>query len=295
MSSLPPGVIRRKIPLLLDLVLISNPALIRTLATHPEIIRPEQANPPALFRAAVYATQFYSPLDDQYSVAFNSDSCNSQPARRQRVFDQLNSCFTDSDIEKLTSLVRGNLQAPRFSHAVARVSLPRIIPFLEGDDHLIPEYILDAISVISLKRLSSSVTAYFDARTARKTVIKYLRETFPEEKYISDFLHDAVTAYHGFSAALLLLRDIQPGQNLETFMTQHPILPLTMRMPLQTTTLDGLFEDDPLVQGFTIIVLQLGDAAKKSEDINFVFGAGVEKRMCPFKQTFLETAERILQ
>ena len=78
------------------------------------------------------------------------------------------------------------------------------------------------------------------------------------------------------------------GSNLQTdikdLLFKKPIAQKVVRIPNCTTTVDGLFPvDKPLQPGKTIIVLDIGSAAKATSDDNFLFGTGVGSRQCPFK------------
>lgn len=81
---------------------------------------------------------------------------------------------------------------------------------------------------------------------------------------------------------------------VEQVLCANPVVEAVLRVPIEPTTLDGVFpEDDPLLPGKTIIVAYVSEAAKETGDIQFVFGSGSDKRMCPFRNLFVSALESV--
>lgn len=292
-NGLPENVTRRNIPLMGDVVTVSNPQILRTLVDHPDIARPDQGTLPTPMAFLLHATQFYahSAHGTDYPVAFTTTAQDDQAQRRARVVQNLSSGFTDEQVDKMRELVRSEKEQYDVAKEVVRLVGPGIIGLPEGEK--IPEDILDAMQVMDLHHILNPIS-YFKARLARGKVQRWVAESFPEEEHIVDIAHDLVTLFHGFSTGLVGLRAMQ-GNDIAAHLGRNPILPASIRIPRITTTCGGLFpEDAPLEKDKTVIVMDNGSCAVETLDLDFVFGMGSKHRQCPFRHLFVSTGEKIM-
>lgn len=292
---LPEGIVRSSTPFLIpDSVTVTDPDLIRKIASHPHITRPAEAKLPWIFRTYFLATKFYYPPDSMFTVAQLGDGKSEQMKRRAIVEEQLRNGFTDLHIARLRELRNGTMDYPAVGAECAKIVADLILPLPQGVQ--LPDHIARA-SFDTLTDFPDVFMPhkYLRARRARAMAERYIQSILPDEKYPGDYVHHLGAAAQGFARAVFSLRDLNDEKVLP-FLCQHPMIPAIIRVPSCRTTIDGLFPDDqPLLPDHTLIVFQIGAAASKTNDDNFLFGGGIEPRQCPFKDLFFDTAERICQ
>lgn len=290
--SLPEGVTRSSIPLLAkDIVTVSDPDILRKLATSPEIGRPGDVPIPWIFMYFFHATKFVYPTTGQIFIALEGDDTHNRPERRSVVSETLASGFTEEHVTKLVELVKGDGDELEVGTECAKIIGDVILPLKEGQR--VPDDVaLASCQTALFMTIIADPLATLRARRARRKVEQYLEELMPDEKNIGDFAHNLGAASQGFAAALLSMRNMEHDDVMGHFL-HNPITETSMRVPLTTTTLGGIFPEDAPLTRDSVIVMRIADGVRKSRDHLFLFGSGSEERQCPFKPLFFKTTAEI--
>lgn len=293
MTKLPPGVARTSVPFMVkDIVRISDEALIRKVATHPDIARPGEVDIPALFRIYFQATKFVHPATGRYVLPLEGDDRNDSAARRTVVEAQLSPGFSEDQLARIADLVQSDRTEPEVARECVKLVGQLILPLGEGEE--VPDEVADA-AYRTLTEFSDvyNIFKYLRGRKARKKVEDYCAQLLPDEEHIGDYGHNLGAAAQGLAAALMSMRNLDEKGDVHKFFLDNPMTPAVIRVPKRTTTLDGVFEGKPLLASETIIVLAIGEGAKEAQSDMFLFGSGVDVRQCPFKGVFFSTVEDI--
>lgn len=293
--TLPNGISRKYILGLGDVVTVSEPEYIRLLNEHPDIGRPDQGRLPTAISALLYATQFHtSGFNNEYCVPYTTTGYGGYNARLGRTIENLKNGFTDGQFKEISQLVWSDLSNTEVATALVKLVGPTIIGLRPGIT--VPDRIIQLMGEMDLTMLVSSPFQYFKARSARHQIETWVKslDQFRDEEHVIDIVHDLINVYLGFTRGLLTLRGISDHDRIESFISSHPILPVSARTPFRDTTVDGLFEGDPLRRDRTMIVLENGEAARKTGDVSFVFGMGDGERQCPFQNLFMYTCDKVL-
>lgn len=296
-TPLPDPISRICIPHILDIVTVSSPHHLRLINAHQDIARADYASPNSLLIPLLSATQFHTPaLTPSFSLAFTTSAGNPDyPARLRRVEENLKQPLSQDQLDQLADLVWSDLTPELLAPRLVRLLAPQFLALRPTTT--IPDDILAAMAHMHPAAISGPLQ-YLRARRARRKIELWVSDLdeFRDERNIVDVVHDLVNIYLGLTQALLLLRDIPRGKDLHTHLCENPVLPASVRTPIRDTTVGGLFpEDAPLTKDRTIIIMKNGEAAKETHDMSFVFGMGSEKRVCPFKNMFMDTCKTLVE
>lgn len=292
--TLPSGVKRTNVPFLLpDLVTISDPTIMRQLASSPDLTRAAEGQLPPVMSAFFLSTKYYSPVDEQFVTSLLGNEQQHRPQRRQDVQKQLARGLREDQIASLVALAKGNEKDFRkIEVACTKIVADLILPIPAGEE--LPDDIANA-SWSTLKKPAEMVNPfnYFRARAGREKLENYVRGLLPNEEHICDFAQNLGAAGNGFAKAIVSMRDMREP-DVRTHFCANPIVESVIRVPNTTTTLGGLFpEDKPLLPNKTVIVFAIAEAATQSIDDKFLFGAGIKTRECPFKGLFFSTVTKM--
>eukprot|EP00177_Eucheuma_denticulatum_P006818 GFKZ01012402.1.p1 GENE.GFKZ01012402.1~~GFKZ01012402.1.p1 ORF type:complete len:296 (-),score=38.47 GFKZ01012402.1:963-1850(-) len=290
--SLPDGVNRSSIPFFAkDVVTVSNPEILRKLATSPDIGRPGDVPVPWIFMEFFRASKFLYPTTGQIFIALEGDDTNNRLQRRNVVSETLASGLTEEHISKLVELIKGDGDKFEVGAECSKIIGDVILPLKDGQR--VPDDVaLASCNTALFISVLANPFATLRARHARRKVEEYLEELMPEETNIGDFAHNLGAAAQGFAAALLSMRNMETEDVMEHFLS-NPISETSMRRPLTTTTLGGIFPEEAPLTRDSVIVMRIADGVRKSRDGIFLFGSGSEERQCPFKPLFFKTTAEI--
>lgn len=283
MSTLPPGVKRQSIPFLVkDLVSISDPDLIRTVATNPDLTRPGEAELPWAVRLLVKSSVFQYPRKNRWSVNVLADKQDNYPARRVATEAMLAKGFTAEQKQKLANLVSGNQNEEQVKEEVYKIFAELLEVVQPGET--LPQEIAEALR----KLPGVTPLGYLNGRASRRKLEDYLEKKLPPGAEVVDFMHH-LWASAGFANALISMRDMPDGVDEKAYFLDNPVITDSFRMPKRSTTLGDIFPADSPIKPGAIVILRNGPACQETKDDRFFFGVGLQERQCPFKNVFFNT------
>lgn len=287
--SLPEDVQRISVPLFVkDMVTVKNPDVLRKLASSPDIGRPGEAQLPWIFQYWFASTKFYYPPTERFFIALEGDEKNDRAQRRKAVEGQLAAGFTEQHIARLTEIIKGTGDFISVGTECAKIIGELILPLKEGQT--VPDDVASAACTTAVDPTSIiNPFAYYRGWSSRRKVENYVRTIVPDEIYIGDYAHNLGAAAQGLGQACLKMRNIHEN-DVRLHFCNNPIAASTIRVPLKTTTLDGIFPDDAPLTTDSIVIMDISAAAKQTHDDLFLFASGVDHRQCPFKNLFFESA-----
>lgn len=290
-TTLPAGVKRFGVPFLLkDVVIVSDAALIRKIASNPDITRSGGAELPWIIQKIFLATQFYYPKEDRWHIASLGDEQDNRPNRRHDVEEYLKQGFNEDQISRLVELVEGDGNVEYVRKEAVKV-VAEIIGGVRPGQKL-PQEIADAAAqIMFFLPIGVGPGGYLRGRAAREKLENYCVDLLPDGSEIVDYVHNLATPT-AFGDALMALRNTT-SPNPKSYFLNNPLLPILYRFPKKTTTVGGLFPQDSALKPGSVIILDLASAAKATQDEKFLFGTGLETRQCPFKGVFFDTVDKI--
>lgn len=290
--SLPDDVERVKIPFFVkDLITVKNPDVLRKLADSPDIGRPGQGELPWVFRYWFRSTKFIYPPTQTFFIALEGNEENDRPVRRKVVEEQLAAGFTEEHIAKLTELIKGDGDFASVGTECAKIIGDLILPLKDGER--VPDNVARAACMTAVGQDSVfNPFQYYRGWSSRREVESYVQSILPDEVYIGDYAHNLGAAAQGLGQACLTMRDLK-NDDVRSHFCNNPLTASTMRVPLKTTTLDGVFPKSAPLTTDSIIVMEISTAAKKTHDDSFLFGSGADHRQCPFKNLFFESLGKV--
>ncbi|CAN8062893.1 unnamed protein product [Agarophyton chilense] len=292
-TSLPEGVTRRRVPLITkDLVTVTNPEVLRKIAASPDIVRPGEAKLPWLLQTFFGATKVYYADENRWFIGMDGDEKNNRLARRKVVENLISNGFTPERIDKLTEAVKSDCDQTHLAAEVAKAVAELVLPLPEGEE--LPQEVAEA-TWLSAKELSVAYNPFqfFPALSENRKVQAYLRSVLSDEDELVDFLHHLSSGSQGIGRGLMVMRG-DTTTDVHTFFCKNPVLSNgVLRVPAVETTLDGIFPENAPLLPTSIIVMDNMTCAKDTMDSDFLFGMGIEKRQCPFKNLFFDTTAEI--
>jgi hypothetical protein len=274
---------RLRIPFLIDLVLISDPDQIRQVEDSGDVDRLhsyETARLPWWVRKYFRATRFHDDATDSWFLPFESATNPSYAPRRAYFCEKIAAGYTAADVQRIANLLRANADDETLAHELAQVVDRR---FFGAELPL-------AITNKARETLSSlgealSPRAYARASHCQRDVTAYCAQTLRNGEHLADATHNIGTVVINMTRALRLgqTRLDTPASDL---FTANPLTLQAPRIAVRSSRLGGLL-GVPMKEGWTIVIFQIGAAAKATKDIWFTFGTGRTKRACLFKDFFL--------
>lgn len=294
MAPLPKGIQRvSAIPMLLsDVVRVSDPEIIRKININPDVGRIGNSEPPWILKMFFRASKFFHPSSGMYHITQLDNGSFEQEQRRKAALHQVSVGFSKNQLDTLSGLVHSDKDLHTVTKESGQVMSSLVLSLPEGQK--LPDDVAEAnINTLNSITAVFNPIRYIRALRARGTVENYVQNQKPSEKYVGDFVHNLGASFQGFGRAMTQLRNAGQ-QDALSFFCQNPIVPAVMRVPKVITTLDGIFpEDQPLIPGKTVIILEIGEAAKESKDPTFLFGPGSGNRECPIMNLFFKTAASV--
>ena len=127
---------------------------------------------------------------------------------------------------------------------------------------------------------------YNRGRKSQQQVMEYCEQNLSPDVHILDVGHNIGEVVQATAGGLRKLKE-NLDKPIEEIFTSNPLTPQVPRIAVKASTFDGLLSS-PTTPGKTVVILKIGEAAKKTHDINFTFAAGSDERVCVFKDFFLQ-------
>ncbi|MEM9091822.1 MAG: hypothetical protein AAGC93_24170 [Cyanobacteria bacterium P01_F01_bin.53] len=274
---------RIKLPFLLDLVIVSDPAQIEQVEHSRDIDRlhtyPTQSLPwwvKLYFRA----TKFYDASRDLWFCPFESTSNPTYRTRRTYLEEKTAIGYRPEDVQRIAQMLRTEVSDDSLAQEMVQIVNHR---FFKQE---IPANISETAKH-TVQKFSEVVIPwkYSKGVKAQKHLMNYCDRTLPANVHSLDVGHNIGEVMQSTAGALKILKD-NLDKPIEEIFTTHAPTEQVPRIAVKASTLDGLLSS-PTTPGKTVVILKLAKAAAQTKDIRFTFGAFQTDRACVFQDFFL--------
>ncbi len=275
---------RINIPFLLDLIIISEAELIKKIESSGDIDRLHSYNAeslPGWVKVYFRATKFY---DDKRNLWFCPLEPTSNPTyqpRRNYLEEKVATSYSEEDVKKIAELLKTNADDEVLAHEMVQIVNQRFF------DKEIPLEITKTAKH-TVQSFSEALVPwkYSRGRKSQQQIMEYCEKNLSPDVHLLDVGHNIGEVVQATAGGLRKLKE-NLDRPVEEIFTSHPLTPQVPRIAIKASTFDGLLSS-PTIPGKTVVILKIGEAAKKTQDINFAFAAGSSERVCVFKDFFLE-------
>jgi hypothetical protein len=274
---------RIKIPFLVDVIYISDPAHIKKIEASGAVDRLHTYGTKSLpfwIKTFFRATRFCDYERDLWFLSLESDQNPEIAKRRASLKTEIDKGYSPADVERIADLLKAKADDKTLAYAITQVVNRRFF----GQD--VPPQITSAAKH-TLQKLGETILPwkYLRARACQKKIMAYCESTVGGEAHLVDIGHNIGETVQTASVALRRL-SANLDKPVDEIFTRHALTTKVPRIATKATRFDGLLLL-PTVPGKTVLVLQIEKAAAKSKNILFTFGTGREERGCVFKDFFL--------
>lgn len=293
------NVSRIRIPFFLDVVTIHIPSAIEKAETCGELERlaVHATSPntlPIPFSLVLLRSRFYS-ANHGWFIPFRSESHPAYPPCHAFLKEKLDD---DSiDIQPLIKRAVDSLEAGADDIQLSKPVIEYLYSRFSGGECPSEKLLTTAnLQVRKPEQLISPL--FFRAISAMNTVYSYVESTLEKLNVFQTLPKDVVTdvahcILTPVQVSHLFLRAVynNPEKSVEQVFTELAITDQLTRLAGTDGTLGGLL-DVPMKKGHTLVLLNIGEAAKKTGDWKWAFSAGAG-RMCLANQTIRKFAEEV--
>lgn len=274
---------RLRLPLVCDLVVVSDPEQIRSVERSGDVDRLHRyptRELPWWVRSFFRATKFH---DDERDLWFCPMEPVSEPgyaARRAYLEEKARLGYAPADVEAIADLLEAGAPDDTLAHAMVQVVNRRFF----GRE--VPREVTEAAKH-TLQDLAAALVPWRYRRgvEAQRRIMAYCEESLPAGTHLLDVGHNVGEVVQATAGALRRVA-AHPDTPIEALFTAHAPTPQVLRIAVRDTTLGGLLRK-PLRAGWTVILLKIGKAAARTGDLRFTFGTGSPERACVFEGFFL--------
>ncbi|HEU4333812.1 MAG TPA: hypothetical protein VFT32_04900, partial [Candidatus Eisenbacteria bacterium] len=120
---------------------------------------------------------------------------------------------------------------------------------------------------------------------SQRKIVDHCARTLPEGTHLVDVGHNIGEVVQATAGALRRVA-ANPDTPVERLFTEHAPTPQVLRIAVRPSTIGGLLRG-PMRPGWTVVILKVGEAARRSGDLRFTFGSGGPERLCVFQEFFM--------
>jgi hypothetical protein len=275
--------LRIKVPLLVDLVVVSDPDQIRQIEATGDVDRLhayDTASLPWWVRFFFRATKFHDDKRDLWFAPFESASNPTYPGRLAYLREKVDAGYTPEDVRTIADLLAANADDDTLAQAMVQVVNRRFF----GKE--VPPPICKAAKN-TLQHLPEALAPwkYERAIRSREQILEFCEQNLEKGVHILDVGHNIGEVVQSSAPALRRLKENLDRPIEETF-TDHGPTDQVPRIAIRSSTLGGLLRS-PARPGRTVFILRVARAAARSHDLYFTFGTGKPERSCVFMHFFL--------
>ena len=280
----PPGrPLRLRIPFLIDLVLVSDPEQIVRIERSGDVDRLHRFDTRALpwwVRAFFRATKFHDDTRDLWFCPMEPASAPSYPHRRAWLAEKAGEGYRPEDVQRIASLLEAEASDDALAHAMVQVVNRRFF----GSE--VPAEVTEAAKH-TLQGFGSALLPWKYRRgvESQARIMGYCEHALPAGTHILDVGHNIGEVVQATAGALRRVA-AELDRPIEQIFTEHAPTPQVPRIAVRDSTLGGLLTS-PARAGVTVVILKVGQAARRTGDLLFTFGTGSPERACVFQEFFL--------
>lgn len=280
----PPKPRRFNIPFLLDLVIVSDPEQIKKIEASGACDRVHAYETKALpwwVKLYFKSTKFHDDKRDLWFAPFETKSNPTYQKRRDYLQEKIATGYSKEDIKNIAELLEGDTSDETLAHAMVQVVNRR---FFEQE---IPQT-MTKTAKYTVQSIGEAICPwkYIKGRQSQKQIMDYCEENLPQDVHILDIGHNIGEVVQATVGALRILKE-NLDTPVEQIFTLNAPTPQVLRIAIKESTFDGLLAS-PIAPQKTMLILKIGEAAAKTQDISFTFGTGREERACVFQEFFLD-------
>lgn len=275
---------RIKIPFLLDLIIISEPELIKKVENSGDIDRLHAYNSeylPVWVKIYFRATKFYDDKRDLWFSPFEPTSNRTYQPRRDYLEEKVATSYSEEDVKRIAELLKQNADDEKLAHEMVQIVNQRFF----GKE--IPLEITKAAKH-TVQNFSEALVPWKYSRgiKSQQQVMEYCEKNLSPDVHLLDVGHNIGEVVQTTAGALRKLKE-NLDKPIEEIFTSNPLTPQVPRIAVKSSTFDGLLSS-PTTPGKTVVIFKIGEAATATGDISFTFATGSSQRVCVFKDFFME-------
>lgn len=276
--------LRITIPYLLDIIIVSDPEHIKKIETSGDVDRLhayDTASLPWWVKFYFRSTKFHDDKRDLWFCPFESSSNPSYQPRRAYLEEKVATSYSQEDVKRIAELLNTNANDEVLAHEMVQVVNQRFF----GKEIPLP---ITKAANNTVQKISEAILPwkYIQGRKSQQEIMNYCEQNLSKNVHILDVGHNIGEVVQATAGGLRKLKD-NLDKPVEEIFTKHALTPQAPRIAIKSSTFDGLLSS-PTTPGKTVVLLQIGKAAAKTQDIFFTFGTGSSNRACVFKDFFLE-------
>ena len=183
-------------------------------------------------------------------------------------------------MRRIVDLLTRGATDDELAHAMVQIVNRRFF----GDD--VPKEIVEA-SKHTVQDLPASLLPWKYRRgvASQERIIAHCARALPEGTHLVDVGHNIGEVVQATAGALRRVA-AHPDTPVERLFTEHAPTPQVLRIAVRPSDVGGLLRR-PMRPGWTVVILKVGEAARRSGDLRFTFGSGGPERLCVFQDFFL--------
>lgn len=276
--------LRIKIPLLLDVIIVSDPEQIKLIETSGDVDRLhtyDTASLPWWVKLYFSSTKFHDQQRDLWFCPFESSNNPTYHPRRAYLEEKVAISYQQEDVKKIADLLRSNASDEVLADTMVQIVNRRFF----GQD--IPAEISHTAKY-TVQDLKEAILPwkYIKGQKSQQKVMDYCEHSLPQNVHILDVGHNIGEVVQSTSVSLRQLKD-NLDQPIEQIFTTYAPTRQVPRIAVKSSTFDGMLSS-PTNPGKTVLLFMIAKAAAKTRDLAFTFGTGSSERECVFKDFFLQ-------
>ena len=274
---------RITIPFLLDVVIVSDPAQIRKIEKSGDVDRLHTyptKDLPWWVQLYFRSTKFHDSERDLWFCPFEPSFEPTYPGRRAYLEKKTAEGYSSEDVSRIAHLLKTNAEDDVLAHEMVQIVNKRFY------GERIPTDITEAAKH-TVQKITEAVIPlkYAQGIESQAKMMNYSERNLPKDVHILDVSHNIGEVMQATAGSLKVLKNNQ-HRSVEDIFTEHAPTSQVPRIAVRTSTFEGLLSS-PTVPRETVVILKIAEAAAKTKDIAFTFGAGKPERACVFKDFFL--------
>jgi hypothetical protein len=275
---------RIRVPLFMDLVVVSDPVQIKDIDESGDVDRlhafPTRSLP-LWVRFFFRATKFHDDRRDLWFCPFESASNSTYPGRRDYLVKKVAEGYTPEDVRNIADLLISGADDAAVSQAMVQVVNRRFF-----GREIPPDITAAAKNTLQTLPEALAPWKYLRAIRSREKILEFCERNVEPGVHILDVGHNIGEVVQASTTALRHLNDNLDRPIEDTFTRYAPTAQVP-RIAIRASRLGGLLRS-PTVPGKTVVILKVAKAAATSGDLYYTFGTGKSQRACVFMGFFVE-------
>lgn len=294
-------VTRRKFLNCIDIITVEHPELIRRIESSGIVDRPhvqETRNVSFFSRWFLDASKLHVQSKDKWFLGMESvtqgklETDAGYQKRVEFLNEKLGEGFNAEDVKEMHEVIKGGTDEELFKKGIEIVNRRWL---KEGT--VIPDSIVKDTET-TLKEQSQSFNPFkrFAGVKSTERVAEWVEQSMIPGGHVGDMNHSVHTASQSIAPLLKEYTQRSKKGSLKDFLIEKLPVPTLLRTATQASKLEGILKEplkEPMIPYRTMVIYDIGKAARSTKDDRFIFGAGIDARQCVFAKFFYDFVESL--